>query len=218
MSYLTDNFDEQIVSLLKGGGVGLLPSDTIYGLSCRALDEQAVERICRLKGRDSDKPLIVLISDIKMLDLLASHQNPSGAVGNRIAKHQDFGARLSKEMKAITGKYWPGPISFILPMPGVADWLQRGTRTLAIRLPDYPKLLQLINKVGPIISTSANFQGDEPAVTVTEARRAFDDKLDFYVDVGQLNNPPSTLAIVKDGRLVVVRQGAVKLEEQGIYQ
>lgn len=186
---MTDGFDQKVIELLKNGGVGLLPSDTIYGLSCRALDKKAVERVRILKGRDAGKPFIILISDIKMLDLLSISENQAEAVK----------------------QYWPGAVSAILQAANSSDWLQRGTQSLAVRLPDYLELRNLIRQVGPIVSTSANLQGQPPVSSAREAQKIFGDKLDFYVDVGELNKPPSTLAIIEDDKLKVVRQGAVKI-------
>jgi L-threonylcarbamoyladenylate synthase len=192
VSYVTDRFDDEVVRLLKTGGAGLLPSDTIYGLSCLALDGSTVEKLHRLKARDGNKPFIVLISDIKMLDLLS----------------------ISKDQADVVKRYWPGALSLEFQTPNAPAWLHRGLNHFAIRMPDYPDLLQLIDQVGPIVSTSANLQGETPVNSVAEARQKFGDQLDFYVDAGELNNPPSTLAVVKDGRLLVERQGAVKIDEK----
>ncbi|MBX4188589.1 threonylcarbamoyl-AMP synthase [Candidatus Saccharibacteria bacterium] len=189
MAYVTDSFDDEVVRLLKNGGAGLLPTDTIYGLSARALDADAVEKLRRLKGRDSNKPFIVLMSDVKMLDLLSIPQSQ---------------AEIVKE-------YWPGPLSMIFNAPKAPDWLRATDGTLAIRLPVYDELRQLIQLTGPLISTSANLQGECPRNSVMEAKLLFGEQLDFYVDVGRLDNPPSTLAVVKDGALVVERQGAVRI-------
>ena len=186
---MTDSFDEEVVKLLQAGGAGLLPSDTVYGLSCRALDRAAVERLHKLKNRGADKPFIVLISDIKMLDLLSI---PPGS------------ADLVK-------RYWPGPLSVVFNS-AAPDFLARGTGSLAVRLPNYPKLLELIDKTGPLISTSANFRGEKTVKSVAEAERLFGDRLDFYVDAGELDNPPSTLARINDAKLEIIRPGAVKID------
>jgi L-threonylcarbamoyladenylate synthase len=189
MSYVTDRIDDEVVRILQNGGAGLLPTDTIYGLSCRAEDREAVERLHQLKRRGGDKPFIVLISDIKMLDLLS----------------------ISDFDRELLNSYWPGALSVVFPAPVAPDWLHRGTKSLAVRLPDHPNLRSLIEKVGPIISTSANLQGQPPVRSAAEAERLFGDKLDFYVDAGELDNPPSTLSVIKNGKIKVVRQGAVKL-------
>ena len=187
---MTDKIDDKIVELLQYGGVGLLPTDTIYGLSGLALDEQAVRRIDKLKGRDSNKPFIVLISNIKMLDLLSISLNQVEAVK----------------------PYWPGALSVIFPAPAAPGWLQRGTGSLAVRLPDNRKLRDLITQIGPLISTSANIKGAELAASADEAQEIFRGQLDFYVDFGELDNQPSTLAAVKNGKLKVIRPGAVKIK------
>jgi len=192
MAYRTDNFDDEIVRRLTRGSIGLVPTDTIYGISSRALDKSAADRIRQVKGRSHSKSFIVLISDIKMLDLLSISASQASAVK----------------------KYWPGPLSAIFRAPLAPDWLRAADGTLAIRLPDYGGLRQLIDKVGPIISTSANVAGQPPALTAAEAKSVFDDQLEFYVNVGPLDNPPSTLAAIKDGRLKVLRQGSVNLSKE----
>jgi len=190
VSYVTDSFDDEVARLLMRGGVGLLPTDTIYGLSCRALDAAAVGKIHKLKDRSAHKPFIILISDIKMLDLLS----------------------ISSEQAKITEQYWPGPLSVILSSQA-PDFLTLGTASLAVRMPDSPNLIELISRTGPITSTSANLEGEQPVQSVPAAQRLFGDKLDFYVNAGNLDNPPSTLAEIKDGKLEVVRQGAAKIDK-----
>lgn len=190
MSYVTDKFDNEIVKSLKNGGVGLLPTDTIYGLSCRALDKTAVEKLHKLKDRHENKPFIILISDIKMLEQLS----------------------ISRQQAKTAEPFWPGPLSVIFKSPAAPSWLQLGTSSLAVRLPDHPKLLNLIDAVGPLISTSANLETDEPARSMAEAQKIFGDSLDFYVDEGPLSNSASTLVAIKNGRLRVIRQGAVKID------
>lgn len=194
MSYPTDTLnDPQLREILKSGGVGFMPSDTIYGLSCRALDRQAVERVYRLKRRDSDKPLIILIADSAQL--------------------KDLG--VDPAQTAIMAGYWPGPISLECDVTTAPAWLNRGQKHEAFRVPDVTALRRLIKQVGPIVSTSANLQGGTPATTVAEAKKYFGDNLDFYVDSGSLKGRlPSTLARNNDGKLEVVRPGAVKLRER----
>lgn len=167
----------------------MLPSDTIYGLSCQALDKSAVERIYSLKGRDPNKPFIILISRIDMLDLLS----------------------ISRKQVGLTKKYWPGQVSFILEAPDSPVWLQHSTGKLAVRMPVNKALRDLIDKVGPIISTSANLEGQPPVESVSQAKALFGNLLDFYVDVGKIKAQPSTVVKLENGKLEVVRQGAVKL-------
>lgn len=189
MSYITDSFDDEIVGLLKSGGVGLLPSDTIYGLSCVALNRASVERIHKIKRRDKTKPFVILISRIEQLN--------------------DLGIITTDAAPAL--RYWPGKMTLICEALKAPDWLQMGTATLAVRQPDYSKLRELIDKVGPIVSTSANLSGGQPADSVKQARGYFGDKLDFYVDAGRLAGQPSTIVKSSFKGLEVIRLGAVKI-------
>jgi L-threonylcarbamoyladenylate synthase len=194
MSYSTNRLDDRIVELLKNGAVGLLPSDTIYGLSAVALNKDAVERVHELKRRDGNKPLIVLIANIKQLKELG----------------------LSKEQSELVEYYWPAALSVIFEAENIPGWLQLRSSSLAVRMPDNQELRDLIAKTGPIVSTSANLQGKKPAASVKEAKNYFNEHLDFYVDVGELNGQASTLVKIEKNKLKVVRQGSYSLPEPKI--
>lgn len=159
---------------LAAGRVGVFPTDTLYGMVGSALIPTAVERIYRIRSRDLDKPMIVLIGKKSDLSLL--------------------GVVVSAWQDQFLGKYWPGPVSVILPCPGEdREYLHRGTRTLAIRLPANERLRNLLQKSGPIVAPSANPQGLPPAKTVEEAKAYFGRNMDFYVDGGHKYGQPSTL-------------------------
>lgn len=189
MSYQSNELDERVTGLLKAGAVGLLPSDTIYGLSCAALNETAVQKIHEIKDRDEHKPFIILISKIKMLDMLS----------------------INKTQVLAATKYWPGALTLICSAPQAPAWLQLGTKSLAIRIPDNSQLINLINRVGPIVSTSANKQNQQPLNSVEAVKAVFGSKLDFYVDVGPIESQPSTIVKFGNGQFEVLRQGAVTL-------
>lgn len=189
MSYTTDRFDERVIKLLQNGGVGFMPADTVYGLSCQALDKAGVERIYKFKYRFAGKPFIILISDIAQLKVL----------------------KIDPAQAEPIKKYWPGGITYICAAPNTPDWLHRGTKTLAVRLPDHNELRKLIRQVGPIVSTSANLYARKPAVTLAEGKSYFGDELDFYVDAGKIEGLPSTIVRLESGNLKVLRQGAVKI-------
>ncbi|OGL34647.1 threonylcarbamoyl-AMP synthase [Candidatus Saccharibacteria bacterium RIFCSPHIGHO2_12_FULL_47_16b] len=191
MTYIAKSFDKKVVELLKGGAVGFMPSDTIYGLSCRALAEKAVAKIYELKGRSYTKPLIVLISNLRMLDSLGIRYN-----------------------KVIKSKYWPGPLTIILAAPKAPSWLTRGSGQLAIRWSAYQELNELINKVGPLVSTSANPEGGQPAESVEQAQKYFGELLDFYIEAGKLKARPSTIAELKNDKLKILRQGELLVKKE----
>lgn len=192
MSYSTNDFDGQIAELLTNGAVGFMPSDTIYGLSCLAFNEAAVKRLHKIKERDEHKPFIILISDVNMLDLLSIKQNEV-----EVAK-----------------RYWPSALTIICEAPGAKPWLNLGARTLAVRLPANDELRMLIDKTGPLVSTSANKQGTEPVKSIDEAKKTFGEEIDFYVNKGKITGEASTIVKPVDGRLRIIRRGAVKIDEK----
>jgi len=192
VAYVADNFDERVTELLSSGAVGLVPSDTIYGLSCQALNKVAVERLRKIKERDEHKPFIVLISNTKMLDLLSIKQS---------------------EVE-LAEKYWPGALTIICRTLAAPSWLSLGSETLAIRMPAKQELRALIDETGPLISTSSNKQGAQPISSVPEAQSIFGEQLDFYVDKGKIAGEASTIVEPFDGQLKIIRRGAVKIDEK----
>jgi L-threonylcarbamoyladenylate synthase len=177
------------VENLLSGKVGVIPTDTLYGLVASALDPDAVERVYRVRGRDEGKPCIVLIADVSDLDR--------------------FGILLGDPVSKWLGKWWPGKVSVILPCPDERfAYLHRGTGTVAFRVPDVPELRELLLETGPLIAPSANPEGMPPATTIAEAEAYFGDGIDFSVDGGTLEGQASTLVRVSDGKWEILRQGA----------
>lgn len=178
---------KELIYSFSQSEVGLLPTDTIYGLSCSAFDEKAVERIYDIKGRDRKVPVIVLISDIDDL--------------------KSFRISLDRGLIDLLDKNWPGKISFILTIEKGFGYLTRGSVGLAFRVPNDDKLRKLLRETGPLVSTSANPTGKKPAKNVVEATAYFGEKLDFYKDGGELVSEPSTLVDLTGNVAVVLRQG-----------
>jgi L-threonylcarbamoyladenylate synthase len=175
---------------LAAGAIGVLPTDTIYGIVGSALLPGAVERIYRLRERDPKKPAIVLVAS---------------AEGVR-----QFGAKLAAPTKRILKRVWPGKISVVLPCPSKRfTYLHRGTRTIAFRLPEPIWLRKFLRQTGPLVAPSANIEGKPPARTIREAKKYFRRRVSFYVDGGRLASRPSTLIAIKRKRPVVLRPGAV---------
>ncbi|OGZ07859.1 MAG: threonylcarbamoyl-AMP synthase [Candidatus Lloydbacteria bacterium RIFCSPLOWO2_01_FULL_50_20] len=165
---------EQIVRALGEGCVGILPTDTLYGIVGSALLPETVERIYTLKERDPQKPLIVLVADIDDLER--------------------FGVVLSDRLSAHLNTYWPGPYSIILPTADDDfDYLHRGLGTIAFRLPDKEELRKLLREAGPIVAPSANIEGQPPAQTIEQAQKYFGTAVDFYIDGGEIDGKPSTI-------------------------
>ncbi len=160
------------VKIIKKGGIGILPTDTLYGVVGSAHSKKAVSRIFKVKGRNEGKPLIILIPDILSL--------------------RKFNVTLSPEQKKYVTKSWPGPVSIIVPCRTKQfEYLHRGTKSLAFRMPKNVKLRNFLKKTGPIVAPSANPQGLKPAGNVNEAKKYFEKKVDFYISGGTKNSKPS---------------------------
>jgi L-threonylcarbamoyladenylate synthase len=168
-------YTEEVAGILRRGGVGILLTDTIYGIVALADEHAAVQRIYELKQRTPSKPPISLIGDINQLR--DTYDEPTLAA-----------VRL----------LWPGKNTVILPTNTAPEWLTRGTNSISYRLPAKEELRRLILATGPLVAPSANPEGQEPAVTIEEARAYFGDAVDFYIDEGRVtDNTPSKLFRLK---------------------
>ena len=170
-----------------------MPTDTIYGLVGSALSPQAVARIYKLRKRNLKKPFIILIGSLKDLEL--------------------FKIRPDKFTRKILNKIWPNAVSVVLPCRSKDfSYLHRGTKSLAFRLPKNKNLLAFLIKTGPLVAPSANPEGLNPAQTINQAKRYFGESIDFYVDGGTIKGAPSTLIAIKNKKITVLREGAVKIK------
>jgi len=166
-----------IEALRCEGGVVLYPTETVYGLGCRAADIKGADRIGALKGRGR-QPLIVLVG-----------QRPAG---------------LPPVCEALADAFWPGPLTMIVPCDGrFPSEICGPDETVAIRWSPHPVVRQLVEAVGPITSTSANTTGEAPIVDVAQATL----HVDAVLDVGPIvDGTPSTIVhyqkgILREGRL-----------------
>jgi len=182
---------KEVIKKLKAGKVGVIPTDTIYGLVGQALNRETVELIYEIKQRKPEKPFIILISLIEEL--------------------KSFGVNISLKEKKFLDKYWPGAVSVILSCKYEKfKYLHRGTKTLAFRLPQNKFLLEIIKEVGPLVAPSANPEGLPPAENIKQAKKYFGNKI-FYYGRGKLSTTPSTLVRLINGEVEILRDGIVKI-------
>lgn len=185
-------YNSAITSLQKLGAVGIIPTDTVYGLVARAEDRLAAERLYKIKKRDN-KPGTLIAANIKQLEELG-------------LKH--------RYLKAVE-QFWPGAVSVVIPSSDPElKYLHRGKMSLAVRVPDDAKLQKLLKQTGPLLTSSANHPGEPNAVTVKQAEDYFGSQVDFYIDGGDLSNrEPSTIIRIIDDAIEVLRPGAVKIDD-----
>lgn len=190
----TDNSPEtisQIVSFLKGGQVVVMPTDTIYGFSCRADDGRAIKRIFRLKSRSVNKPFIVLVSSLAM------------------AKKYAF---ISGYKEDLARKYWQNnkrPTTIIFKHRGLLPKELTGGRDgLALRLPKSDFLIKIIKKINrPLVSTSLNLSGEADIFNLADIALNWPDKNnqpDVVINTGQSQRKKPSRLIDFSGTISVV--------------
>ncbi len=184
---------DQAQSMLMDGGVGVMATDTVYGLVARAEDKEAVAHLYELKKREH-KPGTVIAANTGQLIALGLNEQHI-----RTIEH-----------------LWPNPLSLIIPASNVLAYLHQGLDSLAVRIPKDATLQAMLKHTGPLLTSSANQPGEQPAVNLEEAKAYFKGSVDFYVDSGDLSGrAPSTIIRVSHNGIEVIREGAVTIKELG---
>jgi L-threonylcarbamoyladenylate synthase len=181
---------EQAIILLMNGGVGVMPTDTVYGLVARAEDPEAVARMYALKDRDHKPGTVIAATTDQLIKL--------GVDPMHIDKVK---------------KWWPNPLSVETPLGDNLRYLHQDTGRQGFRVVADEAIRRILEQTGPLVTSSANHPGKPGSVTVDEAYDYFHERVDFYVDGGDLSNRlPSTLIRITDaGDIEVIRQGPVTL-------
>ena len=191
-----ENSIEKVGEILRSGGLAAIPTETVYGLAANALDGNAVKRIFEAKGRPSDNPLIVHISDFSQI--------------YRLVKE------VPKEAEALRDAFWPGPLTIILPKSDIIpDEVSAGLSTVAIRLPSHPVARAIIDAAGvPLAAPSANVSGKP---SPTSAKHVLDDlngKVEAIIDGGICNvGVESTVITLATPYPRLLRPGGITLEQ-----
>ena len=187
MELSEDKLDEA-ARVLTGGGVAVIPTDTVYGLAAHPDFPAAVDRLYSIKARDGRKPIALLASDAQ-------------------AAAKFLGRELPARAAELAARFWPGALTLVLP---VAD----GSRFEGIRVPDHAWTRALIARCGGALRvTSANMSGHRPATDAHGALAEVGLSADLVVDGGvSPGGVASTVAkVMDDGSVEVLRHGAIAL-------
>ena len=185
-------------AFLKKGETVVIPTDTIYGLACDALNEKAVEKLYQIKERDRQKGLPIFVNSIEMARRLAY---------------------IDKKKEAFLNKIWPGPITVVVHAKDAIPRIAIGNReTVALRLPDYKFITDLITAFGkPVTGTSANISGNEPIRSAIEAREQWKretTKPVLIINAGEIKNTePSTIVDITGPSPIILRSGIITKKE-----
>jgi L-threonylcarbamoyladenylate synthase len=181
-------------NVLLNNGVIAFPTDTVYGIACLAFNSDAIERIFSIKGRDSNKALPILIGNLEQLGLIAMPINEKAQ-------------KLAKE-------FWPGALTIIVMRKPTLPENLSPFPTVGIRMPKHIWLIKLMEKVGPLATTSANLSGQIEARNSMEVAEALSNKIDLIIDGGQ--SPltlPSTVVDCSGAEIKILREGPITSEE-----
>ena len=174
------------------GAIAVTPTDTVYGVVARAADPQAVANLYHLKRREG-KPGTLVAASIEQLVELG----------------------LKRKYLVAVESLWPDALSVIIPCGPELEYLHQGVGSLAVRIPANERFRVLLQRTGPLLTSSANQPGEPPATTIEEAKAYFGDDVAWYEDGGAVEGAPSTVIRVSDDAIEVVRQGVVYFDEFG---
>ena len=184
---------------LKAGQLVAFPTETVFGLGAIATNEAAVSSVFATKGRPQDNPLIVHVSSIEQ-------------VAEYVAEVPEIAAQLMMQ-------FWPGPLTIIFPQkPGVlAPSVTPGQETVAIRMPDNPETLALIEATGiPLVGPSANKSGKPSPTAVEHVYHDFQGKIAGIVEPSEkllAVGVESTVVLPRAGFINILRPGAITKED-----
>ncbi|MDX6226265.1 MAG: L-threonylcarbamoyladenylate synthase [Frankiales bacterium] len=180
---------------VRGGGLIVLPTDTVYGVGADAFSARAVANLLEAKGRGRDMPPPVLVGSRAALGALVSAMPASG--------------------EELVDRFWPGPLTLVCRhTPHLAWDLGETAGTVAVRMPDHPLALDLLAATGPLAVSSANRTGMPAATTAAEAEEMLGGSVSIYLDGGSTaGTTPSTIVDLTGVTPRVLRSGALSLEE-----
>lgn len=187
-----------VVDVLKNGGIIIYPTDTVYALGCDISDGKAVERIARYKNVKVEKSnLSFICQDLSQLS--------------------DFTKPLSNQVFKLLKSYLPGPFTFILNANNnVPKYFKGKKRTVGVRIPDSPIILEIVRVLGnPIMTTSIHAEDEmqEYSTDPELIHEKFKDLVDLIIDGGYGENVPSTIVDCTEETPVVIRQGKGAFED-----
>lgn len=184
------------VKTIRAGSVVAFPTETVYGLGVNGLDESAVRKIYKAKGRPSDNPLILHISDRQQLIPLVSN--------------------LPKIASKLIDRFWPGPLTIVLKKSEIVpDIITGGLDTVAIRMPKHPIALELISQSGfPIAAPSANISGKPSPTKAEHVIQDMKGKIPLIIDGGRTGVGLESTVLDLSTRIPrILRPGGITLED-----
>ncbi len=193
LSVQTGDWLRQALSTLRTGGLVAFPTDTVYGLGALAFDNAAIEQIYLVKGRTSEKAIPVLIGQADDLARVVETIPPV--------------------VQQLAMRFWPGPLTLVLPRHPDLPSAISSTSTVGVRLPDHSVACALLRAAGPMAVTSANLSGQPSATTAEEVMNQLGGRIPFILDGGATpGGIPSTVVDCSGALPRLLRAGPIPFE------
>lgn len=183
------------ISAVKGGGLVVLPTDTVYGIGADAFNGDAVAALLAAKNRGRDMPVGVLVGSWHTIDGLVYAVPPAA--------------------RELVQAFWPGALSLVVRHAPSLHWdLGDANGTVMLRMPLHPVAIELLREVGPMAVSSANVSGFPAAVTAADAQAQLADRVEVYLDAGSSpQGAASTIVDVSGPQPRVLREGPVTIAD-----
>ena len=178
------------IDVLNHGGLIAFPTDTVYGLAAPVFDEASIDRLYFVKGRTHTKAIAVLLSNIDQL--------------------QKVTLEITTQAQKLAEKFWPGPLTIVLPRHPDLPEILAPEPTIGVRIPDHPFALRLMDQTGPLAVTSANLSGAENACTAQEVMKQLRGRIHLIIDGGPTpGGIPSTVVDCATPEIKILRSGPI---------
>ena len=182
------------LEILKNGGLVAFPTDTVYGVGTMAFDENAIKSIYVAKDRPVEKAIPILLGRSEDLEKVA--------------------ASLTSMAEKLAARFWPGPLTLVIPKHPSLPTVVSATPTVGVRVPDHPIARALLTAAGPMAVTSANISGEPSPKTAGEVSRQLNKRIPIILDGGETpGGVPSTVVDCTGAEPVILREGPISLEE-----
>ena len=193
-SNINDRFMDEVIETLRDGGIVIYPTDTLYAIGCDALKNNAIERICKIKGINPQRTnLSIVCSDISQASQYA---------------------RIDNKAFQLLRENLPGAFTFILPAASTLPKVFKGRKTVGIRVPDNVIACEIAARLGnPILTTSIEWDDDpEDGCNPQAIALKYEDVVDIVIDGGSGELTPSTIVDCTDSAAPeIVREGKGEL-------
>jgi L-threonylcarbamoyladenylate synthase len=185
---------ERAVTLIKSGGLIAFPTDTVYGIGVSAFQSAAIDRIYKVKGRSTLKAIPILLGNSDLAERITTPFSP--------------------QIRKLAEKFWPGPLTLVVPLLSSLPKNLSPTPTIGIRVPDHEFALRLLNETGPLAATSANLSGNSSALTAGEVQSQLGGNVDLILDGGDSRGGlESTVLDCTSEKPILLRAGPILWDE-----